>query len=99
MDTEKTIAIFRKFRSGDKAVIALFPEEPGSSDPTTMSSYMHVGQHGTAGPLASATRAASEPEYRELAAELTRIGYRLDIRRRVTRKMIKTRLVRLGYCK
>jgi hypothetical protein len=100
MDTEKTIVIFRKFRSGDKAVIALFPEEPGSNDARTMMSYMHIGQHGGAvGALANNTDAASESEYRDLAKELAGIGYNMDIRRRITRRMDKARLKKLGYYK
>jgi hypothetical protein len=41
-DTEKTIVIFRKFKNGNKEVIALFPEIAGTLLPETCSSYMHI---------------------------------------------------------
>lgn len=79
-----TKVIFRKFRNGD--VIALFPGIAGDFDPMNCNSYMHVGQHGTATTrLVSSTKPAKPSEYRELAQELRRIGYRLKIVKRFTR--------------
>lgn len=80
-NTEKTIVIFRKFRDGD--VIALFPCEPGTNDPWTCQSYMHVGQHGSASSeLHTRTKPASEQEYRDLKRELEAIGYNLTVKSR-----------------
>lgn len=67
--------IFRKFKD-DGEIIALFPEEPGTTDPMACSSYMHVGQHGAASEgVVDATCPAREEEYADLLAELGQIGY------------------------
>ncbi len=74
----KTAVIFRRWRrSGD--VIAIFPEDPGTMDPSTCSSDEHVGQHAACAPklLLDFTVPARPREYRRLAEELQRIGYRL----------------------
>jgi len=80
----KTIVIFRKFqacRGGD--VIALFPCEPGTNDPRTCDSYMHVGQHSAAdAALGGPLRLATPEEYAPLKAELESLGYQLDVRTR-----------------
>lgn len=68
-----TKVIFRKFRNGD--VIALFPEVAGTSNPSTCMSYMHVGQHGAADPLADGIPLATPEEYAPLMTELVRQGY------------------------
>lgn len=81
MKTERTKVIFRKFKEGD--VVALFTQEPGTYSPYTCSSYMHIGQHSSADPLLSnILKLATPAEYRDLAKELRRIGYRLDICKR-----------------
>ena len=92
--SEVTKVIFRKFPTkkerGD--VIALFPEVPGTNDPATCMSYMHVGQHGAASTsLATDTRLASPEEYAPLEAELQRIGYTLRIVTRFCRRDYETR--------
>lgn len=74
-----TRVVFRVWSDGE--VIALFPDLPGTNDPTTCSSYMHVGQHGSAdyrGVIAE-TRPAREPEYEALRAELERAPYHYDL--------------------
>ena len=82
--------IFRKFKSGD--VIALFPQEPATSDGWECMSYMHVGQHGSANPMiVQDTKAATPKEYAPLVAELLSIGYRLDIHKRFGRNDYKIR--------
>ena len=43
---DETPVIFRRWRSGDHDVLALFPTIPSS--PGLCSSYQHVGQHGSA---------------------------------------------------
>lgn len=92
MNTEpRTRVIFRIFTGADALhnggahdVIALFPHIPGDMRPyQTCQSYQHIGQHGAADVrLVERTRLATRAEYRELAAELRAIGYRLDIRAR-----------------
>lgn len=69
-----TKVVFRKWKDGD--IIALFPDDVNSHD-GTVTSYMHVGQHGAAdyaGVIAD-TRPARENEYCDLLTELTAIGY------------------------
>ena len=68
--------IFRKLRC-DGSIIALFPEVPWDPEENTVTSYMHVGQHGGANyqHIIAKTRPACEDEYRPLLAELKSIGY------------------------
>lgn len=69
-----TKVVFRKWKNG--YIIALFPDDVNPHD-GTVTSYMHIGQHGAAdyvGVIAS-TRPAREKEYRDLLAELKAIGY------------------------
>jgi hypothetical protein len=68
-----TKVIFRRFKDGD--IIALFPEAAGDGNPSNCQSYMHVGQHGAADPLAGGIPLAAAEEYAPLLAELKRIGY------------------------
>ena len=91
-DPEKTIVIFRKFRDNG-AIIALFPEIPYDIYGWNCMSYMHVGQHGEASPHAVIERTdlATEEEYKSLYDELTDIGYNLEVRRKYTYKMHRTR--------
>lgn len=68
--------------------IAIFPREPGSYDPHTMTVYTHVGQHGIGSePWARDAKPASPEQYAGLLAELRRLGYDdLVIRRRMTQQ-------------
>lgn len=93
-DKEKTKVIFRVLE-GD--VIALFPELPGNYKPHTCDSYMHVGQHSSAdiNGLINSTRLATLLEYADLAAELTGIGYNLEIRVRESNTMREARYAAL----
>jgi len=78
-----TKVIFRKFKEGD--IIALFPKVPGTNDPYTCGSYMHVGQHDSADPsIVNITTLAKPTEYASLAKELRSIGYVLDIKSKIT---------------
>jgi hypothetical protein len=72
--------MFRKFpRLEGGEIIALFPDSPGTSE-YDMSSYMRVGQHGTASlDLVYATKPANPSEYADLKKELERAGYRLKV--------------------
>jgi hypothetical protein len=84
----KTKVIFRvwtgKHKTGDD-VIAIFPQVPGDSSAYTCLSYEHCGQHGSCNPeiVVQSSRLATPAEYKPLARELRRIGYRLDIAKRL----------------
>lgn len=54
---------------------------------------MHVGQHGMAhcSDVIAATRPARPEEWRNLAKELTEIGYDLNVKKRATQAMDKRR--------
>jgi len=79
-DNFKTVVIFRKFKDGD--VIALFPYMISSG--SDISSYMHIGQHGSAGRfLTLSTKPASQNEYNDLKSELENLGYNLEIKKRI----------------
>lgn len=68
--------VLRRFRDGNRDVIALFPDEV--EGPGLVESYMHVGQHGAASRyLARATDPvdASDPDAVALLSELRSIGY------------------------
>lgn len=73
--------VFRKFNDGQ--VIALFPELP-CDDRGNITSYMHIGQHCPASRfIVQNTKPAKPEEYAELHAELQRIGYDLEIRKKL----------------
>lgn len=80
----KDTVIFRTWPDGD--VVALFPEIPSDPRGLLCTSYMHVGQHGSADcrGVTDATRPARPEEWRALAKELTQIGYDLKVRARAT---------------
>ena len=87
----KTVVIFRKFDDGD--IIAMFPEDPGTLDPCTCSSYQQTGQHGAASiTLAQCTKPASPAEYADLKQELESLGYNLEIKLRFTAMMTANRI-------
>lgn len=79
-DTAATVVVFRKWNNGD--IVALFPELP--HDRHHCMSYEHVGQHGAAdySGVVMMTTPAKPEEYANLAAELRRIGYRLNVKTR-----------------
>jgi len=84
-----TKVIFRKFKSGDFKgdIIALFPEIAATLPGYTCQSYLHVGQHGSAGPMliVNCTKPATPEEYADLQKELTeQIGYTLRTVKRFT---------------
>ncbi|OFX03304.1 MAG: hypothetical protein A3E78_12270 [Alphaproteobacteria bacterium RIFCSPHIGHO2_12_FULL_63_12] len=89
-DEHETPVVFRRWpkcRGGELG--ALFPAEPFDSEGYFCTSYVHVGQHGSAdyyGCIAD-TRAATPAEYADLRAELEGppFGYRLKIYHRATR--------------
>lgn len=103
-DAHVTPVIFRMWpkRKGGE-VIALFPADAGTYDPGTCSSYVHVGQHGSADPqyVVNTTRAATPDEYADLVKELEGppFGYRLRIYRRMRREWFEARLAQLQRIK
>lgn len=91
-----TIVIFRKFQG---EVLALMPYEAATvGNPYHCTSYAHIGQHSAADPLlvVQNSRPARQIEYRDLAVELRRIGYRLDIRQRISRNAVDVRRKQLA---
>ena len=88
-----TIVIFRKDRTGHKDCFALFPELPADVDGIYCTAYQHIGQHCSAdyhGCVANSDP-ASPDEYADLAEELERRGYHLEVRRRATAVMHERR--------
>ena len=75
------LVTFRKFPDGD--VIALFPklfEGQDNHGKQFILSYMHIGQHGGASDdLIDELSPATADEYSDLKAELTSIGYELEV--------------------
>jgi len=100
-DKEKTLVIFRRYYPEDGgAVIALFPEEPGTSNPDTFTCYQHIGQHGTThrdfvDACTLPISADDDNEVRALYKELERLGYNLVCRQRISGKMNATRIRKL----
>lgn len=84
-DTERTTVIFRKFRQGD--IIALFPEIQADQSRGNCQSYQHTGQHSAASyRLVDDTKLAIPEEFMPLADELYSIGYKLNTRKRISKK-------------
>jgi len=79
-DKFKTDVIFRKWRTGDNTIMALFPHTPHGRI-STVESYEHIGQHGGADycHCIHMTTPAKENEYKDLFEELESIGYNLNI--------------------
>jgi hypothetical protein len=93
-DLEPTPVLFRVEKKGDfkGALTAVFPTIPGTNDPYSFTVYAHVGQHSTGSHgWYVETRAATVEEYTDLAQELERIGYLLDVRQRWTQSFDATR--------
>lgn len=81
--TEKDRVIFRVFADGE--VLALFPFIKWD-DRGDILSYLHIGQHGPASrDVVTITRPATRAEYTPLMRELRRLGYRLEVGKRLTR--------------
>jgi hypothetical protein len=92
MKIERTKVIFRIWKSELGGVIALFPAIAATRNPYECQSYMHFGQHGAASvDLSRELRLATPAEYGPLATELRRLGYKLDIRKRMTRADLAAR--------
>ena len=88
MNKEKTIVVFRVWKTETGSVIALFPDEPADYYSKYCQSYQHIGQHGAADYnfVIQQSRPATESEYKDLFDELTKIGYNLVVRKRWNRR-------------
>lgn len=88
LENQKEKVIYRVYRSGNKEVIALFPQYAVDTTGYNCQSYMHVGQHGDATPniVISQTRLAKFNEYKDLHTELQQIGYNLRIVKKFTQQ-------------
>ena len=80
-DQHQTRVVFRKW---DGDIIALFPDEAYNTDPRLCTSYLHVGQHGSADPkhIVASSKLATPEEYADLKKELESIGYNLLVLKR-----------------
>jgi len=89
---KRTKVMFRKDWNGD--VYALFPEIAATvGNPAHCLSYQHIGQHCAADYqlCIRASKPAKSAEYAELFAELTTIGYSLEVIQRATAGMYRQR--------
>lgn len=95
---DKTKVIFRKFKDNDE-VVAVFPAIAWSSNPyISVSSYIHIGQHGDMdADFSSWTFPATSEEYADLKAELESIGYNLKIAKRMSRKDLESRIEQCSH--
>lgn len=89
----KTKVIFRMFGA---ECVALFPQDAGTMDPYTCSSYAQVGQHSSACTTPYKSPLATRKQYASLARELRRIGYKIDIRKRTGRADYLMRLAQVS---
>ncbi len=91
-DTCTTRVIYRRYKAGD--VIALLMDVP--ANPGHIGCYQHIGQHGEGvyWMIVAETRLATPQEYATLHKELTRIGYRLIIRKRRSGQTVQRARVR-----
>lgn len=87
--------IFR--RDGDE-ITAVFPTVPGTNDPSTMTCYAHIGQHGSChADWVRSTSPSLPGDYAPLLAELRSIyetdedGIKLQVRHRISPAMNQTR--------
>ena len=90
-----TVVIFRKDRTEPRECFALFPELPADIHGHFCTAYQHIGQHCSAdyhGCIANSDP-ASPDQYADLAEELERRGYHLEVRRRATAVMHERRRI------
>ena len=85
--TDVTDVVFRKFKNGNKEIIALFPNQKYSNRTycSLIESYQHVGQHGSADyyHVAANSTPATIEEYSDLYLELVeKVGYNLKVYKR-----------------
>jgi hypothetical protein len=90
---EKTLVVFRKWK-GKGDIIALLPAIPSDLLGYFCVSYERVGQHGGADyhGVIRATKPVGRNEFAPLKKELTRIGYRLLVRKRASASVHRSRM-------
>jgi len=103
----KTKVVFRKWKKGfpptnygKGVIIAIFPEVGTSNEhPGESESYEHIGQHGGADiqHVIRNTALAKPREYADLKKELQERGYRLDVKKKITRAMDEARFKTIGW--
>ena len=89
-----TPVLFRKYKTHPRNIVAVFPDLPGTNDPSTVTVYEHNGQHSHASyvTMIAITTPATPEEYAPLADELIRQGYDdLQPVRRETKQHRQTR--------
>lgn len=86
------------FRHDGEDVTAVFPTLPGTNNPSTMTCYAHIGQHGSCcADWVRSTSPALPSEYAPLLAELRRIyetgedACTLQVRHRISPAMHRAR--------
>lgn len=81
--------IFRKFKDFNKEVVAMFPEVPSTiGKPHEFDSYMRVGGWGACTEyVIGITTPATEDECKAVKEDLEKMGFNLEIRKRITPKM------------
>ncbi len=92
---EKVKVIFRKYQG---EILALFPELPGTNEARTCLCYAHVGQHSSANYhwVIGHSKPAKPDEYKALHAELTGIGYELEIKQKAANSANLVRLAEIN---
>ena len=94
--------LFRRDRTGNKGVFAIFPDYAGTMDATTCTVFEHVGQHSSGdvhGMMRQSTPAwrsydtvySVAADVRALARELRGRGYRLRVIHRIPRNSERLR--------
>jgi len=89
-DTESTPVVFRVEKRGPfrDEITAVFPTLPADAHRNNMICYAHIGQHGSCSwGWYCKTRAARSEEYADLLRELESIGYRVDVKCRISAAM------------
>jgi len=88
-----TLVAFRRWREQPKTVFALFPQEPADYADHYCDSYERLGQHAGADYhlCVQASDPATAEDAADLRRELERIGYRLKVIRRASRRVHEAR--------
>lgn len=93
-----TPVLFRIDRSGDnREICAVFPFEPATENPDTMTCYAHFGQHGACSSewVRDQTKPATPDQYASLKTELESLGYVLLVRHHIPGGGYMARLAKL----
>lgn len=89
MSKEKTVVLFRVWKTDSKDVFALLPEVPGSCLRDYIGSSYEFNGHSAADLQLCIikSRPAKPSEYKELKEQMERMGYELRIVNRISEKM------------